>query len=51
VDEIYEENRAAVNHEIDEVNDLFLVNAAKENKDASEIELNDLMWEKDIVEK
>ena len=51
VDQIYEQNRAAVDQEIEEVDELFLVNAAKENKDASEIELNNLMRDKDEVEK
>jgi len=51
VDELYEENRAIVDKEIAEVDELFLLTAAKEDKNASEMELNHLMFEKEAVEK
>ena len=51
IDGIYGNWREAVDREIDQVDDLFLAQAAKEAKAASEIELSNLLYEKELVEK
>ncbi len=51
VDAIYEENRQAVDREIESIDEVFLRQAVLDKKVASEIELNLLMMDKEQVEK
>ena len=50
IDEIYNDYRLAVDREINEVDELFLRELAKQSKDANEIELTNLLYEKDKAE-
>ena len=47
IDDIYAESRHAVQKELDEVDDLFLVKAAEEDKTADDLELTNLLFEKE----
>lgn len=47
IDAIYHEARSAVDNEISQVDDLFLLNAAKEGRLADEIELTSLLYERE----
>ncbi len=51
VDAIYEENRQAVDREIESVDEIFLKQAVLDKKVAHELELNLLMMDKEQVEK
>ena len=51
IDELYQEGREAVNHEIDQVDDLFLMTAVKKGKKADQIELENLLHERDEWDK
>jgi len=51
IDGIYSEYRHAVDREINDVDDLFLHDLAREEKLAGEIELSNLLFEKDQAEK
>ena len=50
VDEIYKENREAVDDEIQQVEDPFLKQAVKDDKSGYDIELINLIKEKEIIE-
>lgn len=50
IDEIYTDYRLAVDREINEVDELFLRELAKQSKEANEIELTNLLYEKDKAE-
>ena len=43
IDQLYKEDRNAVNFEIDQVDDLFLLDAAKKGKRANEVELTNFL--------
>lgn len=47
IDELYVEGRKAVDAEIDQVDDLFLRYAAKEGRGANEIELTNLLYDRE----
>ena len=47
IDELYIEGRKAVDAEIDQVDDLFLRYAAKEGRGANEIELTNLLHDRE----
>lgn len=51
VDEIYKETRKAVGREVDLIDSLFLVEAVNEGKAAHELELTNLLQEKEKAEK
>lgn len=50
IDEIYTDYRLAVDREINEVDEFFLYDLAKQSKDPEEIELTNLLYEKDRAE-
>lgn len=51
IDDIYDEGRNAVDKEIDQVDDFFLFHAAKHGASADEVELSNLLYERDAWEK
>ena len=51
IDEIYYDVRQAVKHEVEQIDELFLAEAANENKAAHELELTNLLFEKEEAEK
>lgn len=51
IDEIYTETRKAVDREVNQIDSLFLVEAANENKAAYELELTNLLKEKEEAER
>ena len=51
IDEIYSVVRKAVSNELAQIDDLFLEEAANQNKAAFELELTNLLFEKDQAEK
>ena len=51
IDDIYNDSRNAVNDEIDQVDDLFLLDAAKSGALPNDIELTNLLYDRDVWEK
>ena len=51
IDEIYSVVRKAVSNELAQIDELFLEEAANQNKAAFELELTNLLFEKDEAEK
>ena len=51
IDEIYDEVRVAVVQEIKQIDDLFLIEAANQNKTPGEMELTNLLCDKEEAEK